>query len=86
MINNKNGSLNLNGAQITNNNSDGKASDSSITINTGNLNITTPQNTSKYDGDTYSVNASGSLPLVSAGFGSNPNPEIPYTQGTLGGN
>ncbi|MDI2091284.1 hemagglutinin repeat-containing protein [Commensalibacter oyaizuii] len=62
-INNKGGSLNLNSAQITNKNSDRTVGDGSITI------ITTPQNTAKYDSDRYQVEVSGSLPLVSAGFG-----------------
>ncbi|MDI2113859.1 hemagglutinin repeat-containing protein [Commensalibacter nepenthis] len=84
-INNQNGNLNLNGAQITNKNPDGTLSDGSIMINTGNLNITTPQNTAKYDSDQYKVGVSGSLPLVSAGFGNNAGPLIPFAQGTLTG-
>lgn len=86
--------MTLNGAQIVNKTPDinhadgtvtqGVASNGSITIDTGNLTITTPQNNSK-DGNNYSVNALGSLPIASIGFGNGKPPDIPYTQGTLGG-
>lgn len=87
--------MTLNGAQIVNkipdiNHADGTvtqgvASNGSITIDTGNLMITTPQNNSKYDGNNYSVNALGSLPIASIGFGGGKPPDVPYTQGILGG-
>ncbi|CAI3954812.1 S-layer family protein [Commensalibacter papalotli (ex Botero et al. 2024)] len=77
-INNKNGSLNLNGAQITNKNADGTASDGSVTINTGNLNITTPQNTSKYDSTTVSGGLNASVPIVGDNY-TNIQPNVGYT-------
>ncbi|MDI2111713.1 beta strand repeat-containing protein [Commensalibacter nepenthis] len=79
-INNQNGSLNLNGAQITNKNADGTISDGSITINTGNLNITTPQNTNKFDSDQFNVGISASTPIGSGfGWSKGDAPEVPYS-------
>ncbi|MBI0082777.1 hemagglutinin repeat-containing protein, partial [Commensalibacter sp. W6292M3] len=71
IINNKNGSLNLNGAHITNKIPteegsilDGKTSSGSIAINTGSMNITTPQNRNRYDSDSKSLGMQAGIPLA----------------------
>lgn len=86
VINNHDGNLTLNGAQIVNRTPDAKgsivngvASNGSITIDTGNLTVTTPQNTSKYDNNTKVLGVSATS-SIGGGFGlSSSPPEVPYT-------
>ncbi|CAI3955037.1 hemagglutinin repeat-containing protein [Commensalibacter papalotli (ex Botero et al. 2024)] len=83
VMNNHNGDLNINGAQITNKNADGTISDGSIAINTGNLNITTPQNTNKFDSDQFNVGVSASTPIGSGfGWSKGDAPQVPYSNGS----
>ena len=72
-INNENGRLALNGAQIVNKNPDvkngdgtitrGTPSNGSITINTGSMSIATPQNVNRYHSNNKTVGMEFSTPL-----------------------
>ena len=92
IINNKNGSLNLNGAHITNKIPteegsilDGKTSSGSIVINTGSMNITTPQNRNRYDSDSKSLGMQAGIPLAGFGLAGDSSPDIPESQDTITG-